>query len=179
MGLDNDDWVRLKFYEHYGDHTHSNDKFMSYMRFFVYRGDLSALTPYIKPEVVDAKTCVNAQRKFFCPPLSVDNEKSALQHILHVAEERLAKYPCSYESDVKVLAENKTLTFNERNAIVLRSGEMKILKDMIAATKLGLELLDGTATKAQERVDAYKEGELPCAPYFKESLLPFLHHISK
>lgn len=128
LGFETIDYLKnFIFFEIYADHQHKNNKLMSYVRLIVYKGDLNVLTPYLTPAVVNAQTCPHLRRKFSCPPISVENEKATLAEVMKYAKTALAKYPDSYEGDVKILAENKKLTFNERNAIVLRCGEKKVM----------------------------------------------------
>ncbi len=127
LGLDGpDDCRQYKYFEHFDEHQPKNDKFLSLLRLITFRGDLSVFTPYLSPTVISAKTCPKAHRRFVCPAFTAENERSMLTRLRQYAQAYLTKYPDSYESDVKLLAENKTLSFNERNAIVMRSGEKKV-----------------------------------------------------
>ena len=60
------------------------------------------------------------------PPISIENERKVLHRIQELAQQQLAKYPNTYEEDLKILAENKSLTYNNRNAVLMRSGEKKV-----------------------------------------------------
>jgi len=53
----------------------------------------------------------------------------------------LFQYPTSYEEDMKIL-EREDLTFNERNSVLMRSGEKKILLFLIGVADKFLPLLD-------------------------------------
>ncbi len=115
----------FKYFENYKDNQKTNDKYMSYLRYVEYDGDLNAISEYLVPPVEDVRTCRGMRRKLRLAPVSVENEKKALGKLKLIAEKCLSKYPQTYEEDLKLL-QNKLLTFNQRNCIVLRSGEKKV-----------------------------------------------------
>ena len=53
----------------------------------------------------------------------------------------LEKYPTTLEEDLKIL-EREDLTFNQRNCVLYRSGEKKILLFLINACTGLIDLLD-------------------------------------
>ena len=116
----------FKFFEDYTENQATNDKFLSYLRLIEFKGDLNTLAPYLNPVVANAKSCEPLHRKFRCPPISLENEKIALMKMKLIAEKCLSKYPNSYEEDMKILAEKKDITFNQRNCMIFRSGEKKV-----------------------------------------------------
>lgn len=65
------------------------------------------------------------------PPLSVRNERKVLLRMKLEATKLLMGYANTYEEDLEILENNKELTFNTRNALLMRSGEKKILKHVI------------------------------------------------
>ena len=60
------------------------------------------------------------------PPISIANEKRVLNKITLQALTQLKKYPTSYEEDIAILEARKDLTFNQRNAVLMRSGEKHV-----------------------------------------------------
>ena len=56
----------------------------------------------------------------------IENEIMALKLLKKFCMERLSKYPETYEEDLELL-KKPTLTFNERNCILFRSSEKKVL----------------------------------------------------
>ena len=69
------------------------------------------------------------------------NEKKALERLNRHAKEQYEKYPTSYEEDLKIL-EREDLSFNERNCVLFRSGEKKILLYLMKMSHKLLPLLD-------------------------------------
>ena len=59
-------------------------------------------------------------------PISIENEKSVLQRLKRMSVEGLSKYPTTYEEDMQIL-QNPDLTFNNKNCVLMRSGEKAIL----------------------------------------------------
>lgn len=76
------------------------------------------------------------------PPLSIRNEKKVLQKINNLAKQAYEKYETSYEEDLKILEERTELTFSERNCVLYRSGEKKILLFLMNATTKMISLFD-------------------------------------
>lgn len=75
------------------------------------------------------------------PPLSIRNEKKVLEKIHTLAKTAYDKYDTSLEEDLKIL-EREDLTFNQRNCVLFRSGEKKILQFLMNTTQKILPLLD-------------------------------------
>ena len=76
------------------------------------------------------------------PPLTLRNERKVLEKIHKLAKDSYDKYETSYEDDLKLLEERIDMTFNERNCVLYRSGEKKILKFLMNSTQKILPLLD-------------------------------------
>jgi len=57
--------------------------------------------------------------------MSAENEIAALKLLLTLCREGLNKYPQSYEEDLEKLKDS-SLTYNERNCIIFRSGEKRV-----------------------------------------------------
>jgi len=68
------------------------------------------------------------------PALFSDNEVKTLKMIKIMAETTLMKYPGSIEEDEKLLSEG-SLGHDERNCVIERLGEKKVLKFLSEAAK--------------------------------------------
>ena len=102
--------------------------FFCFLRFALFEGDPMKLYEYQLEENATKK--VDDEDDNYqgpnTPPISPDNEKKILQRIQELAGIQLTRYPTAYEDDLKILAENKTLSYNNRNAVLMRSGEKKV-----------------------------------------------------
>ena len=130
-------------------------EFLSWLRFvefdenitmiYHYKGAaISAKQKYKRHEESDSDEDDDPGKGFKAkdlPPISIRNEKKVLEKIIRLAKTSYEKYPTSYEEDLKIL-EREDLTFNNRNCVLFRSGEKKILLFLInTCTKL-LPLFD-------------------------------------
>jgi hypothetical protein len=115
----------FKFFEDYKTNTDKNNKFLGYLRFLQFDGNLKDLCKYLIPQVSNLSSCKSTRRKLRMPCISIENEKKMLQKLKEIATKCLSKFPQTYEDDVQQLA-NKSLTYNERNCLVYRSGEKKV-----------------------------------------------------
>lgn len=68
-------------------------------------------------------------------------------------------YPTSYEEDMKIL-EDDSLSFNQRNSVLMRSGEKKILHFLMQVTQFLIPLFDMKLKDAKKALNSYKEAEL-------------------
>lgn len=104
--------------------------FFSFLRFVVFRGDPMKLYNYQFQQSTAKKTDEDDYEPAYdgtnIPALSIENEKEVLYRILLLAKKQLDAYPTTYEQDLKVLEENKDMTYNNRNAVLMRSGEKKV-----------------------------------------------------
>lgn len=83
-------------------------------------------------------------------PLSIRNEEKALKHILRITSESLGRYPTSLAQDLSLLEKDRkagSLSFNEKNCILMRSGEKRILHYFQTLATYSLELLKIEDTK--------------------------------
>lgn len=162
----------FKYFEEFKENYQKNQKFLGYLRFIEYTGDLNLIgSTYMTPAVVSASTCVSKHRKLKLPAFSVENEKAMLRKLREIAKACLKKYPQTYEEDMELL--KKELTFNERNCIIYRSGEKRIYGQMVEMADLGLELLCMECAKANAHYEKQR-ADLPYKIYFETSLLPLL-----
>ena len=116
----------FKYFEDFKDSLEKNNKFLGYLRFLQYSGDLKAICPYFTPAIANLATAPAIRRKLRLPSLSIENETKMLEKLRESANKCLKKFPNTYEEDQERLS-NKSLTFNERNAIIYRAGEKKVL----------------------------------------------------
>jgi len=88
-------------------------------------------------------------------PISIRNEISCLITIARVCKKHLAAFPDTFEEDEKFLASGKLKMYsNERNAVIMRRGEKKVLTfftnlAMKAIKFLGMEWKDLKRTAAR------------------------------
>lgn len=166
----------FKYFEDYKDNFLKNNKFLGYLRFLQYNSDLTYIAQnYLNPSVKNLKSIPSGRKKLRLPPISIANEKDMLVKCKEIAENCLKKYPQTYEEDLKLL-ESKTLTYNERNCIVYRSGEKKIYKDMIEMANISLELLGLHYEDAMKRYKMFTgDQEKPYASYIEKVLLPLIN----
>ena len=130
-------------------------EFLSWLRFveydenialmYQYKGAaISAAQRHRRHEDSDSEEDEDPSKGFKAkdlPPLSMRNERKVLEKMLILAKSQYEKYPESYEEDLKIL-ERDDLTFNERNCVLFRSGEKKILLFLIYAACKIIPLFD-------------------------------------
>lgn len=127
------------------------ENFLSWIRFVVFDGDLDELYVQVTDAFEEAKKAAQAEgkKKFgsigdYVKPIDLHTEVRAWRKIHQIATEALSKYPTTLEEDKALLAkedaaakEEKTLTYNTRNCVLLRVGEKKILHYLLeTATNL-------------------------------------------
>jgi histone-lysine N-methyltransferase SETD3 len=125
--------------------------FLSWIRFVVYDGDLDDLYVRVTDAFEEAKKQAEAdgKKKFgsigeYIKPIDLHTEIRAWRKIHQIATDALAKYPTTLDEDKALLAkeadlkqEERTLTYNTRNCVLLRVGEKKILHYLLdTATNL-------------------------------------------
>ena len=115
----------FKYFEDFKGNMEKNNKYLGYLRFVQFSGDLKQLCAYLNPSIGNLATAAAIRRKLRLPALSKENEKAALEKMKEIARKCLEKFPQSYDDDMQQLT-NKALTFNERNCIIYRSGEKKV-----------------------------------------------------
>ncbi len=57
---------------------------------------------------------------------SLENEKKVLRRVIMLAMKQLKVYPTSIDEDEKILKDEKGLTFNTRNCVLMRLGEKRV-----------------------------------------------------
>lgn len=109
-------------------------------------------------------------------PMSIENEVKVWNRIIQACTVQLDKYPTSYEEDLKLLEEDEKetkLTQNQRNCVLFRSGEKKILHFLIDAGERILPLLNMSFKEARKEVNGYKDFD-GCLDYVKNTIYMFL-----
>lgn len=74
-------------------------------------------------------------------PLSRANEIQVWQAVKTICTDYLNEYPTTLDQDIELLKDD-SLTFNQRNCVLFRSGEKEILVYFIEFADLCLSLLD-------------------------------------
>ena len=82
------------------------------------------------------------------PPISIKNERKVLRRVKKMAEEIYQQYETTLEEDQEVLKKDdeapadQKLSFNQRNCVLMRSGEKEILTFLMRAADTLLPMLD-------------------------------------
>lgn len=116
---------QFKFFDYFNENEKTDNKFLGYLRFIEFSGDLNSLVKYITPSVDKVEICHATKRKLRMPAISLDNEEKMLEKLKMITEKCLKKYPQTYEEDLRMLEDPK-LSFNRRNTLIFRSGEKKV-----------------------------------------------------
>eukprot|EP00826_Nyctotherus_ovalis_P056957 TRINITY_DN7776_c0_g1_i5.p1 TRINITY_DN7776_c0_g1~~TRINITY_DN7776_c0_g1_i5.p1 ORF type:complete len:558 (+),score=117.68 TRINITY_DN7776_c0_g1_i5:94-1767(+) len=133
--------------------TQNLDDFFAYLRLIEYEGDPMILYKFA---IENSHKAYSHEYDFYetfhmpyIPPVSVKNETAVLNKVLDICGELLGKYPTTYEEDAEMLKGNE-LTSNQRNCVIMRQGEKKILLNLIDLASLGLEVIKLPPQKARE-----------------------------
>ena len=154
--------------------------FMSFVRYATFDDNI-ALLYQIKGQAMEALTRQRQQQaddsdsddisvKFEAKdikPISVKNERKVLQTIRGYCEANLAKYPQTWDEDMKIL-ETQELTFNQENMVRFRAGEKYILNYIKEVTEIVEPLLD------MKFKDAKKKAQV--LPPKLESVRGYIHN---
>lgn len=182
MISDHSDFKKFRVTDNFNEG--SMHEFMSWMRFVEYDENITLLIDYQARAASqtpvndsDSEDGYNDPNKGFkakdLPPLSIRNEKKVLLRMKLEAAKVEAGYPTTYEEDLALLEANEGLTFNTRNAILMRSGEKKILKHLIETADIMLRYLDYdlTETRKQMKEDKLKKDQ---EVYIKKVVQPLI-----
>lgn len=115
----------FKYFEDFKTNSDKNKKFLGYLRFIEFDKNLKDLCKYLNPQISNPETCKSIRRKLRMTSISKENEKLMLRKLKEIATKCLSKFPDTYEKDIELLS-NKSLSYNERNCIIYRSGEKKV-----------------------------------------------------
>lgn len=136
--------------------------FFSFLRFVSFKGDPMVLYKFQIQEGSLKRTDEDNEENYFrcsnVPPISAENEMMVLVQIKEQCSFQLKGYPTTYEEDLKILQTHKDLTYNQRNCVMMRSGEKKILIFLQRLAELGLELLAMPYKKAKEVLKKDQDG---------------------
>ena len=154
----------------------------SYLRFTEFQGDPMVLYKFEFQKQTKKRSDENdfyeTYHGTYFPPLSTENEVAALEKAIKLAKDMLAQYKTTYEEDLKILETDKTLTFNHRNCVMMRSGEKKILLKLIELGNLGLEYIKLPIKKAKDLYSKVKDKDM-LDMYFVKMLFPFMSSTNK
>ena len=111
-------------------------KFISFLRFVEFDENIALLyqikgqwTQRRRPHADDSDEN-DASSEFQAdelPTISKRNERKVWLRIKEMAQEGLSRYPTTYEEDMAILGKKDTLSQNELNCVLFRSGEKEIL----------------------------------------------------
>ena len=159
------------FEEDSGNHF---NRLMGILRIINFEGDVSVLEE-IKYKVLKNQYAKHSHIRRSIPVISLENEKKSLEMLLSNVKERLSRFNDSYESDMEELKQNQNLSYNERNCMIIRSDEKRILLFYINLALVILPLF------SMELTDAYlmakkvmNEGKYVC---YLNSLIETIFHV--
>lgn len=122
---------------------------------------------------VDLSDCFKAKN---IKPWGLENEIKVWRRIDSLVDASLAKYETTYQEDLDLLAKDdqeKCLTYNQRNCVLFRSGEKKILHFLKDAATTFARLTKMSQKDAKKEVNQMKDFD-QCLDYFKNCILPNL-----
>lgn len=160
------------YYENFEKHCKENYELLQYLRFAQYEGDCDCLCRYLDPPVTSIATCKREKRTLLIGSISKKNEISVLKKLKEICNRHLNKYGESYGKDEELL-KNKGLSYNERNCIIYRMQEKRILHSMVEMADLGLLLLSKKYKAVVKYYDALKE-KPNYHQYIQDIILPLL-----
>ena len=114
--------------------------FISYVRFVEYEG------PPMDLYQIFAKATSNKNKdddddssyNLSIPPISFENELKVINKLKKLCSDQIARYSTKYDEDLVIL-EKTDLTENQRNAVLMRSGEKKILHGLEGLANVCIE----------------------------------------
>jgi len=104
-------------------------------------------------------------------PLSLQNEHSMFDAIKQLCSLKLAEFPESLARDNELLAD-QSLTFNQRNCIIERAGEKRVLLTLIEFCNFAQALLIIPKDEAKKQVSKLPAALIKTKGYFTDVLLP-------
>lgn len=93
--------------------------------------------------------------------------------IKQLCQVALEKYPNSLEQDYELL-KDESLTFNQRNCVLFRSGEKEILHFLIEFSDYVTQLLAMTFKEAKKTTQALPDKFYSTREYLQSQLIPLL-----
>jgi histone-lysine N-methyltransferase SETD3 len=145
---DNSEFKKFRVSSNFNDNI--MHEFLSWLRFVEYDDNITLLIDYqaraANQQTVDDRDSDEGNddpNKGFVakdlPPLSIRCEKKVLFRMKIEAIKLLENYDHTLEYDLDLIENDKTLTFNTRNALLMRSGEKRILNNIIQFTTTMLD----------------------------------------
>jgi len=114
-------------------------------------------------------------------PISPQNEFRVMQAMSKASEETLKTFDTTLDQDNKLLEEDKGLTMNQRNCVVMRRGEKEVLQAYIDLAKHLAAVEGADVKKVQKYVAQHIKGrgreptiEWRMEKYFEEWWVPLL-----
>jgi histone-lysine N-methyltransferase SETD3 len=160
-------------------------EFLSWLRFVEYDENITLLIDYQsrasnQPAYNDSDSddAADDPNKGFkakdLPPLSVRCETKVLLRMKLEATKLLSRYPQTYEEDLEILANNKDLTFNTRNATLMRSGEKEILHHIVDTSNKMLEFFSLDVNELRKVMKNNAELKDDQKNYIKRVMIPLI-----
>lgn len=122
----------------------------SFIRFIVFKGNMQELSSLINQgisqgQIQSVLLPINnnsyIQSFYSINPISVENEQDALIHLRELCINELKGYSTTIEQDMNMLSNDSLkLSFNERNCIIIRLSEKKVLQFYIEMCESALKL---------------------------------------
>ena len=107
------------------------------------------------------------------PAISKANEKKVWIRIKTMAQEYLSRYPNTLEEDMEIL-ERDSLTFNERNCTLFRSGEKEILHFLVEMADYVLNVLEMKFKDAKKHTQTLPKKMESCRDYLQTHVVKLL-----
>ncbi len=102
---------------------------LSFLRFILYDGDIDELY-----KIISQNTNYNNEQSFlftYIPPFDKNLEILVLKHLHLLCRKSLSKYPTSFEEDQYIYQNEKNISFNLRNCLLLLMSEKTVLSYFI------------------------------------------------
>ena len=111
---------------------------LSFLRFILFDGDINELY-----KIISQNTNYNNEQSFlfaYIPPFDKDLEILVLKHLHLLCRKSLNKYPSSFEEDQYIYKNEKNISFNLRNCLLLLMSEKTVLSYFIYFCEYCLDL---------------------------------------
>jgi len=111
---------------------------LSFLRFILFDGDINDLYKAINNSVNFNKE--QSLLFYYIPPFSKDSEIIVLKHLRLLCRKALDKYPTTFEEDQYIYQQEKDISFNLRNCLLLLMSEKTVLSFYIYFCEYCLDL---------------------------------------
>ena len=112
---------------------------LSFLRFILFEGDINVLYKIIS----QSSNYINNEQSFlfnYIPPFNKDLEILVLKHLHLLCRQCLNKYPTSFDEDQYIYQNEKSISFNLRNCLLLLMSEKTVLSYFIYFCEYCLDL---------------------------------------